>query len=313
MLDHPHGDPGAGGAWDDRRGSLRVGGRRAPRRRPRSPVEAVRRDPGRVLMQVRWKGAVLSAVVAGGLVVFSLLPQQANAAPQPMRFNDLTLTQKRLMSGLASAEVDQARGALAAKAAAKPQTYSTKGGSSGNFYFPSGSRGCSYTLGSNVNMDTDCHNVSDPDLAGRGQAQNETYISEDHYRAGNLLGSSNDYRRGDGGCFGYYSLDNGRTFQDVASPNSFTRGAAFGAARQYWGGGGDTSSAFDTRGNAYYSCQVFNRGLPTSSNPDLSSALIVFRSTGTGGPSYTSPPRVAPQQPLVTGAAALPFLDKQLL
>src|SRR3954470_9968357 len=260
-------------------------------------------------MQVRWKVAVLSAVAAGGLVGLSLVPQ-ANAAPHKMRFDDLTKTQKRLMSGFAAAEVDQARGALARRAAPSPKRY---GSSAGNFYFPSGSRGCSYTLGGDVNMDTDCQNVTDPDLAGRGQAQNETYISEDHYRAGNLLGSSNDYRRGDGGRFRYYSLDQSCQFQDVAIPNSFTRGAAFGAARQYWGGGGDTSSAFDTRGNAYYSCQVFNRGLPTSSNPDLSSALIVFRSTGNGGASYTFPARVVAQQPLVSGAADLPFLDKQLL
>ncbi len=239
-------------------------------------------------MQVRWKGAVLSAVVAGGLVGFSLLPQQANAAPQKLRFGDLTQTQKRLLSGFASTEVDQARGALAPKAAATAATaqkYSGKGGSSGNFYFPSGSRGCSYTIGNNVNMDTDCQNVSDPDLAGRGQAQNETYISEDHNRAGNLLGSSNDYRRGDGGCFGYYSLDNGRTFQDVAIPNSFTRGAAYGSAREYWGGGGDTSSAFDTRGNAYYSCQVFNRGVPTSSNPTCRA-----RSSCSARPATVAPP-----------------------
>jgi hypothetical protein len=265
-------------------------------------------------MQVRWKGAVLSAVVVGGLVGFAVIPQQANASPQAIKFGDLTKTQKRLISGLASTEVDQARGALAKKAPAQAQRYSGKaGGSRGNFYFPSGSRGCSYTLGSNVNMDTDCQNVSDPDLAGRGQAQNETYISEDHFRPGNLLGSSNDYRRGDGGCFGYYSLDNGRSFEDVAIPFSFTRGGAYGAARQYWGGGGDTSSAFDTRGNAYYSCQVFNRGLPTSSNPDLSSALIVFRSTGNGGASYTFPARVVTEEPDVKGAGTAPFLDKQLL
>jgi hypothetical protein len=265
-------------------------------------------------MQVRWKAAVLSAVAAGGLVGLSLLPQQASAAPQPMRYDDLTKTQKRLLSGFASAEVDQARGTLAPKTArTAPKRYAPSSGPSGNFYVPSGSRGCAYTLGGDVNMDTDCQNISDADLAGRGQAQNETYISQDHNRPGNLLGSSNDYRRGDGGCFGYYSLDNGRSFQDVAIPFGFTRGAAYGAARQYWSGGGDTSSAFDTHGNAYYSCQVFNRGRPTSSNPDLSSALLVFRSTGNGGASYTFPARVVTEQPLVSGTAALPFLDKQLL
>ena len=267
-------------------------------------------------MQVRWKAAVLSTVVAGGLVSLSLIPQQASAAPQPMRFNDLTKTQKRLISGFASAEVDQARGALAPKAAqAGPQRYGPATGTSGNFFVPSGSRGCAYTLHGDVNMDTDCQNVSDPDLAGRGQAQNETFISQDHNRPGNLLGSSNDYRRGDGGCFGYYSLDNARSFQDVATPSSFTRGGTdyAGAAREYWQGGGDTSSAFDTKGNAYFSCQLFNRGRPTSANPDLSSALVVFRSTGNRGASYTFPGRVVAQGPDVTGSGTAPFEDKQLL
>ncbi len=176
-------------------------------------------------MQVRWKAAVLAAVTAGGLVSLSLLPQQANAAPQPMRYNDLSKTQKRLISGFASAEVDQARGALGPRAAtAAPQRFGPASRTSGNFYAPSGARGCAYTLRGDVNMDTDCQNVSDPDLAGRGQAQNETFISQDHNRPGNLLGSSNDYRRGDGGCFGYYSLDNARTFQDVPIPFGFTRG-----------------------------------------------------------------------------------------
>jgi hypothetical protein len=261
-------------------------------------------------MQVRWKIAVVSAVAAGGLVGLSLIPQQVSAQTKPLRFGDLTKTQQRLLSGFASTEVDQLRGALAKKAAPSAKRY---GSSRGNFFFPTGSRGCEYTLGRSVNMDTDCQNVSDADLAGRGQAQNETYISEDHYRKGNLLGSSNDYRRGDGGCFGYYSLDDGRSFQDVAIPFSFTRGAAYGAQRQYWGGGGDTSSAFDTHGNAYYSCQVFNRGRPASSNPDLSSALIVFRSTGNAGASYTFPARVVTEQPHVSGTTDEPFLDKQLL
>jgi len=265
-------------------------------------------------MQVRWKAAMVSAVAVGGLVALSVLPQQASAAPQPMRYNDLTKTQQRLLSGFASAEVDQARGALSPKTArTAPQRYRPSAGTSGNFYVPSGSRGCEYTLRGDVNMDTDCQNVTDVGLEGRGQAQNETFISQDHNRPGNLLSSSNDYRRGDGGCFGYYSLDNGRTFQDVATPFGFTSGAAYGAARQYWTAGGDTSNAFDTRGNAYQSCQVFNRGVPASSNPDLSVALIVLRSTGNHGASYTFPARVVTEEPDVKGTGTTPFLDKQLL
>jgi hypothetical protein len=101
----------------------------------------------------------------------------------------------------------------------------------------------------------------------------------------------------------------------VAVPFGFTRGGpAFGgAARQYWTAGGDTSSAFDTRGNAYFSCQVFNRGVPVSGNPDLSSALLVLRSTANGGASYSFPARVVVQQPDLGGTGTVPFLDKQLL
>ena len=70
-------------------------------------------------------------------------------------------------------------------------------------------------------------------------------------------------------------------------PNGFTRGTAFGnVARQYWQAGGDPSVAWDSRGNAYYSCQVFMRGPGTTNNPDFSSAVYVFRSTGDAGASW---------------------------
>jgi hypothetical protein len=230
-----------------------------------------------------------------------------------MTYDHLTKMQKRLLSGFASSEIDAARGVIGhGKTRRVVRVHERSGAAS--FYIPR-SAGCAYRIGSNVNMDTDCQNVSDTDLAGRGQAQNETYISEDPRRPGRLLGSSNDYRRGDGGCFSYASHDSGRSFSDTAVPFSFTRGGPRydDAQRQYWGGGGDTSSAFDTRGNAYLSCQVFNRGIPVSANPDLSSALLVFRSTGNGGASYTFPGRVVIEQPDVTGTGTEPFLDKQLL
>ena len=68
-------------------------------------------------MHVRWKVAAISAVAAGGLVGLSLMPQ-ANAAPQKMRFGDLTKAQKRLISGFASVEVDQARGGVRSEGSA---------------------------------------------------------------------------------------------------------------------------------------------------------------------------------------------------
>jgi hypothetical protein len=257
--------------------------------------------------------AVLVVALAAGLL--ALPSAQGSATVRPMKLDHLNTVQKRLLSGFASSELKTVTGASGARRSAQGARPLARAGSVLPFYLPTGAGSCGYRLGSNVNMDQDCQNVSDADLSGRGQAQNETYISEDPFRPGVLLGSSNDYRRGDGGCFGYASRDGGRRFLDVAVPFGFTRGGPryANAARQYWTAGGDTSSAFDTRGNAYFSCQVFNRGVPTSGNPDLSSALLVLRSTANGGASYTFPARVVTEEPNLAGGDTAPFLDKQLL
>jgi hypothetical protein len=133
----------------------------------------------------------------------------------------------------------------------------------------------------------------------------------------------NDYRRGDGNCYGAFSLDGGKTWTDSTIPMSFSSGhppaavsvGDFGAARQYWQAGGDTSVGWDTRGNAYFSCQVFQRGQPTTPNADVSSAFLVFRSTQNKGASWNFPGRYARASAGVTDAQATanPFLDKQLL
>src|SRR3954469_17974225 len=256
--------------------------------------------------------SVLVAALVGA--VLALPASQGSATVRPMRLSQLTDIQKRLVSGLASTEFERAS-ATTRRLGPRTEPLQPAQGSTARFFVPGARGSCAYRIGRAVNMDQDCQNVTDPDLGGRAQAQNETYVSEDPFRPGRLLGSSNDYRRGDGGCFGYHSSDGGRHFGDVAVPFGFTRGgpAYGGAARQYWTAGGDTSSAFDTRGNAYFSCQVFNRGVPVSANPDLSSALLVLRSTGNGGASFTFPARVAIEQPDVTGTGTEPFLDKQLL
>jgi hypothetical protein len=82
-----------------------------------------------------------------------------------------------------------------------------------------------------------------------------------------------------------------------------------GVAREYWQGGGDPSVAWDTRGNAYYACQVFQRGPSTTNNPDQSSGIYVFRSTGDGGASTVFPGRPAVET-FTTSASGLPFNDK---
>ena len=49
--------------------------------------------------------------------------------------------------------------------------------------------------------------------------------------------------------------------------------------------------AWDSRGNAYMSCQLFNRGTVASPNPDESSAFVIYRSTQNDGASWNFPGR----------------------
>ncbi len=166
-------------------------------------------------------------------------------------------------------------------------------------YFPAKDE-CQSDIGSNIKVNQNCLNVTDSDLQGRAQAQNETSIAVDPMNPQHVLASYNDYRRGDGTCGVSYSLDGGRSWNDSTTPNGFTRGngsigpgqPAFGSApREYWQAGGDTSVAFDTKGNAYLSCQAFQRGAEAAGNPDLSSAFLIFRSTHNAGASFNFPGR----------------------
>ena len=113
---------------------------------------------------------------------------------------------------------------------------------------PHGPQGsCTQKLGSNVQVNQDCLNLSDPNLQGRGQAQNETAIAIDPSNPNRMVATYNDYRRGDGTCGSSYSTDGGRSWTDSTIPDGFTDGTPFGSAREYWQGGGDTSVAFDTK------------------------------------------------------------------
>ena len=49
--------------------------------------------------------------------------------------------------------------------------------------------------------------------------------------------------------------------------------------------------AWDSRGNAYLSCQLFNRGRADVAQSDLSSGFVVFRSTQNDGASWNFPGR----------------------
>jgi hypothetical protein len=163
------------------------------------------------------------------------------------------------------------------------------GSTGGGNYSPSGNGGCAENRGNNIKVNQECLTISDPDLQGRGQSQNEESIAVDPNDSKHVVASQNDYRRGDGNCYAAYSIDGGKNWNDSTVPMSFTRFSA--QPREYWQAGGDTSVAWDTRGNAYISCQVFNRGGGTSPNPDQSSGFVVMRSTQNNGASWNFPGR----------------------
>ncbi|MFC4909296.1 sialidase family protein [Actinomadura gamaensis] len=173
--------------------------------------------------------------------------------------------------------------------------------------------GCDGRRGADVKVNQNCQTVTDQPLAGRGQAQNETWVSVNPNDPRRILASYNDYRRGDGTCGVDYSSDNGRTWTDSTTPNGFVSGAAFGGKpRQYMQAAGDTSVAWDTRGNAYLACQEFKRGNAVSPDADQSSGIYVYRSTGSGGASFDFPGRPVAEHDDTAGAGTF-LLDKPLM
>src|SRR5919198_3074265 len=240
-------------------------------------------------MKVRTLSIVTAVFLAAAVFL-----QPGAGAPRARALNlaHLPALQKPLLSGFASL-------AILGDPASKPPTN----------YYPRPSGGCPVNTSSNIKVNQNCLNLSDADLQGRGQANNETAIAVDPNNSNHLVAGSNDYRRGDSNCFSEYSLDGGRTWTDTAIPMQFTRGFP-PFARQYWGLGGDPALAWDTRGNAYMQCMVAGRGVPTTQNPDLSSAVFVFRSTGNFGASWNFPGRPVIQSQDTAGTGTAPFEDK---
>jgi hypothetical protein len=252
-------------------------------------------------MTSRRLAQVLVAVAAAvaGLVVAPAIDQTAHATP--LNYKHLAPIQKRTISGTLAYAIaphhatrpggdDDGPGADGLPEN-PPAGYGGSGGSGspGNYYPQGGNAECALHFGHNIKVNQNCLNIADSALQGRSQANNETSIAQDPMNPRYLVASDNDYVRGDGTCGAAYSLDGGQHWSNSTVPDSFTYGN--GTPREYWQAGGDTSVAFDTRGNAYLSCQLFNRGAGTSPNPDESSAFVVFRSTGNHGASWNFPGR----------------------
>jgi hypothetical protein len=263
------------------------------------------------------KSRLILAVAAVCAIALAIAPaalraQHAGAAVHGLSLHGLSKSQKRHLSGFASFEAGIGVPAQAPKARAGARMSNTA------------LNLCPRSFGPNVLVNQNCLNVSDVDLQGRAQAQNETAIAQNPNNPSQIVAGFNDYRRGDGTCGTAFSRNGGSSWTDSTMPNGFTRGTNFGGvARQYWQAGGDPSVAWDSRGNAYYSCQVFMRGPGTTNNPDLSSAVYVFRSTGDGGASwnftghpavetFNSNPAVLTDKPYMTidNSPTSPFRDR---
>jgi len=243
--------------------------------------------------------AGLTLAIALGIAPTGVRAQRANAAVHGLSLHGLNHIQRRTLSGFASFEAGIGVSAGPARLRTGARANAAAGVSL-----------CPGNIGSNVVVNHNCLNVTDPDLQGRGQAENETAVAQNPLNPHQLVGGFNDYRRGDGNCYGAFSGNGGASWTDTTIPMGFTRGTNFGGvARQYWQAGGDTSVAWDSRGNAYFACQVFMRGPGVTNNPDTSSAVYVFRSTGDGGASWDFPGRPAIET-FSTSASGLPLNDK---
>lgn len=261
--------------------------------------------------------AVVAGLLTGGGRTSTPLGVRAGHSLTPMQLRLISGTSEHALInlGVLSAEAarpDQAgpggdsegEGTAAGTASGGAITAASSGGSL-SAVFPGKDGLCAQTFGSNVRANTACTNYADRDLHGRSMAQNETSIAVSPTDKDNLVGSSNDYSRGDGNCGSYYSNNGGKSWNGTTAPMLFVRGKSLtpgsGNTRQYWQAGGDTEVAFDSKGTAYLQCQVFNRGAVTTQDPDVSSGILFFRSAN-GGASWDFPGRVAASSYETSGA-----------
>jgi hypothetical protein len=269
------------------------------------PAPGIEREDGHVksrIVLVLAAGLGITLAIALGLAPSGLRAQRANAAVHGLSMQGLSKLQKNHLSGFASFEAGI--GVPAKAPAARTQARISNAGVSL----------CPRNFGNNVLVNQNCLNVTDADLQGRGQAQNETAIAQNPLDPRQIVASFNDYRRGDGNCGTSFSSNGGSSWTDSTMPTGFTRGTAFGnVARQYWQAGGDTSLAWDSRGNVYMACQLFMRPGFVTNNPDTSSAMYVFRSTGDGGASWNFPGRPAIETFASNQTTGLPLNDKEYI
>jgi hypothetical protein len=156
------------------------------------------------------KSRLLFASVAILAVAFIVAPaslrtQHANAAVRGLSVTGLNSIQRRLLSGFASFEAGIGVSTRSASARVGARVPSSGSGSSPDL--------CPGNIRSNVLVNQNCLNVTDADLQGRGQSQNETAIAQNPLNPRQVVGAYNDYRRGDSTCYGATSSNGGSSQQ----------------------------------------------------------------------------------------------------
>lgn len=245
--------------------------------------------------------AVTFAILLGGVAALngSDSPQ---AGARPLTYDQLKPIQRRIISA-SLAEALRPRPNGSALRPTGDKTATSKAALPAN----------AARIGTSIKVNQDQLNDTDHDMHGRGQAQNEPWISVDPTNHNRVIASYHDYRRGDASCGVSYSSDGGRRWKDSTIPDQFVRGTAFGNKdRYFFQAGGDPGVAWDSRGNAYYACGMFNRGAGTTPSKDLSTGLYVYRSTGTGGATWNFAGKPVAEQPDLQGAG-LDEEDRQLI
>ena len=150
---------------------------------------------------------------------------------------------------------------------------------------------CPQDIGKNIVVNQNCLNLADADLQGRSRHRTRPRSRPIRSNPPHVVASYNDYRRGDGTAASSYSLNGGSDWsrldrrrtaspaapRSAASPASTGRPAATPRSR-------GTPRAMRTW-SARCSCAAPR----DSNNPDQSSAIYVFRSTGNDGASWNFP------------------------
>src|SRR5437764_14273270 len=140
---------------------------------------------------------LLAPFGVAGVLLFQPAMTNTAQATVPGIDDEMNNIQGRLLSGFADIELNSKHNGE---------------GSKPTSYFPRGSDACPVNQSSNIKVNQNCLNLSDPDLQGRSQAQNETYVAQDPNQPNHLIASYNDYRRGDATCGVSYSLHQGPTW-----------------------------------------------------------------------------------------------------